>query len=80
MIQLTNTHGRLLIETEEPEPGSVVLVNGRHGTAWQRYFDDGLWHSVRGGRPRTWGEVSQMRNMLLAYDAPTRVLDQVSGR
>lgn len=84
LIQINDTTGQILLaegEDHEPEPGSVVLVNGEYGTAWQRYFDDGLWHSVRGGRGRTWEEMlARQRNMFLAYDAPIRVPDQVSGR
>jgi hypothetical protein len=32
----------------EPPRGSVVLAHGEEGTAWQRFYSDGLWHSVNG--------------------------------
>lgn len=32
----------------EPPTGSVLLADGLTGTAWQRFFSDGLWHSVTG--------------------------------
>jgi hypothetical protein len=35
-------------EGVEPARGSVVMTNGLSGTAWQRFFSDGLWHSVTG--------------------------------
>lgn len=56
----------------EPQPGSVVLTNGEWGTAFQRYFNDGLWHRVGGGRGRTWEWMLTQRNVVLVYDAPTR--------
>ena len=75
LIQMTDDAGRPVLDPDqmnEPHPGSVVLVHGEWGTAWQRYFNDDLWHSVRGGRGRTWDEVRAMRNVYLAYDAPER--------
>ncbi len=44
----------------EPNPGSVVLTEGEFGTAWQRYFNDGLWHTATAtvnsmGRPSSMG-------------------------
>ena len=55
-IPITDDRGRSLMGANEvePEPGSVAMVNGEFGSAWQRQFDDGLWRCVRGGRPRDW--------------------------
>lgn len=74
MTPLTNVHGKPLpgIDTTEPEPGSVLLVQGEHGTAWQRWFKDGLWHSVRGGRGRTWDEMLRQRHVVLVHEATVR--------
>ena len=33
---------------QEPNPGSVLLLHGETGTAVQRFFNDGLYHSVTG--------------------------------
>lgn len=74
IIEVTDEAGNLMLDEDqshEPHPASVVLVNGPTGTAWQRYFSDGLWHSVRGGRGRTWTEMlERQRNMILIFDAP----------
>lgn len=75
LIRLTNDRGERYPESDpEPHPGSVVLTEGPFGTAWQRHFSDGLWHSTRGGRSsgRTWEWLSGKRNLFLAYDAPLR--------
>ena len=70
---ITDDRGRPLVRrTPEPEPGSVVLVNGEFGCAWQRQFDDGLWRSVRGGKPRDWANMLTRRNLVLVYDAEIR--------
>lgn len=76
LIPVTDTRGNLLLadsEGEEPLPGSVVLINGEYGTAWQRHFSDGLWHRTGGGRAKTWAEMLWHRNLVLVYDAPERV-------
>ena len=75
LIQVTDSMGRCLLDkndNQEPEPGSVVLVGGRHGTAWQRYFNDNRWHSTRGGRPVNWHTIMCKRNVVLVYDALPR--------
>lgn len=75
LIPLTDDRGRPLLSGDdlfEPEPGSVVLVNGQFGQAWQRRFDDRLWHSTGGGRGRTWERMLQHRNLVLVYDAIER--------
>jgi len=73
-VHITNTHGRVIYyrtgRCPEPEPASVVLVNGIYGDAWQRYFSDGLWH--RGKYRYTWEQMLRERNMVLVYDAPVR--------
>lgn len=75
LIPITDDRARLLVggaKAIEPEPGSVVLVNGEFGCAWQRQFDDGLWRSVRGGKPRDWANMLTRRNLVLVYDAEVR--------
>lgn len=32
----------------EPAHGSVVLAFGPSGTAYQRFFSDGVWHGTQG--------------------------------
>ena len=75
LIRLTDDRGDFLLpyeELSEPRRGSVVLTDGEFGTAWQRYFSDGRWHSVRGGAPRPWGYLLGKRNLVLVYDAEER--------
>lgn len=75
IIPLTDDKGRLLVpayETDEPLASSVVLTEGLHGTAWQRFFSDGKWHPTRGGRSKTWPELLAKRNVVLIYDAAPR--------
>lgn len=72
---MTDHRGTVLVPEDqrfEPEPGSIVLTEGLHGTAWQRHFSDGLWHSTRGGRPQTWAFLMSKRNLVLVYDADVR--------
>lgn len=33
---------------DEPPAGSIISTNGPTGTAWQRHYSDGLWHSTTG--------------------------------
>ena len=40
---------RLLRTDPEPPPGSVVLLHSMTGTAAQRFYSDGMWHTT-GGR------------------------------
>lgn len=50
---MNTTHpSPVLITTFTPEPphGSVILAYGLTGTAYQRFFSDGLYHSVVPGR------------------------------
>lgn len=76
LIPVTDDRGRVLagfdIHDYEPYPGSVVLTQGEFGTAWQRFFSDGKWHSTRGGTPKQWTEMLAQRNLVLVYDAPLR--------
>lgn len=32
----------------EPNPGAILLIHGETGTAVQRFFNDGKYHSVTG--------------------------------
>lgn len=76
MVPLTDTRGYPLLPDldmkQEPNPGSIVLTQGLHGTAYQRHFSDGLWHSTRGGAPRRWAEITAYRNVVLVYEADPR--------
>ena len=49
------------------------MTEGYFGTAWQRFFSDGLWHSCRGGHPMTWEDIISKRNVVLIYDADERI-------
>lgn len=74
-VPLTNHRGALLVEpgdATEPEPGSIIMTEGHWGTAWQRHFNDGKWHSTRGGAPKQWDELIIKRNVVLVYDAAVR--------
>lgn len=75
LIPLTDHRGNLLVppsETHEPLPGSILMTDGEHGTAWQRFFSDGRWHPTRGGDSKNWDELMSRRNVLLVYDAEPR--------
>lgn len=77
-IEITDTKGALttegkIIAEEEPLPSSVVLTQGEHGTAWQRWHGvETLWHRMGGGKARTWAEMLAERNLVLVYDAEER--------
>lgn len=75
VIPLTDDRGRTLVGTDdlfEPERGSVVLINGLFGQAWQRRFDTGRWHSTGGGSGKSWEHMLRYRNLVLVYDAEER--------
>lgn len=76
LIHITNTEGGFILpedQRQEPEPGSVVLVAGVYGLAWQLHFTDGMWHSASPSRFRkTWEELLTERNLVLIYDAAPR--------
>lgn len=57
---------------DEPRHGSIVLIHGATGTAFQRYFRDGLWHAD-GHEPKTWEALTQdwsARRVQVVYVAP----------
>lgn len=73
--QLTDVLGWPLVfgdDAQEPECGSILMVDGWWGTAWQRLFIDGQWHSSRGGTPRSWKQLLKRKNVILIYDASKR--------
>lgn len=76
MIPMTDDKGRTIAHPDdaaiEPLPGSIALSEGMYGTAWQRHFNDGLWHSTRGSATATWSEMLTKRNLVLVYDADER--------
>lgn len=55
---------------DEPVEGSVVMTQGATGTAWQRHFSDGLWHSTT-GRTATWQDLKA--HSLLAVYIPKEI-------
>lgn len=72
--QMTDSKGAPLLDEggmTEPLPDSVVLVEGPHGTAFQRHFADGLWHSHAQRRVK-WEKIIKRRNVVLVYDAEPR--------
>lgn len=78
-IRITDDAGRTPIPREqitEPNRDSVMLSDGPHGMAWQRY-GDGLWYPIRSRKGRTWDEMlDNCRNLVLVYDAPKRPTPQ----
>lgn len=71
MTELTDTFGIPFVEIDQPEPGSVLMVGGPHGVAWQRHFSDGRWHSTTGGT-RSFRSLMRQRNVVLIYAATAR--------
>lgn len=79
LIIITDDAGNPLLDPDEryePECGSVVLVKGMYGTAWQRFFSTERWHPVRGNYSLSWEQMLASpltnRNLVLVYDAPKR--------
>jgi hypothetical protein len=70
-MKLTDTFGGALVDVDQPKPGSVLLVGGLHGVAWQRHFSDGRWHSTTGAA-RSWSSLMRQRNVVLVYNAERR--------
>jgi hypothetical protein len=54
---------------DEPARGSVVLIHGEEGTAVQRFYSDGLWHTAGTRLVRTWTELVEVstRPVILIY-------------
>jgi hypothetical protein len=50
---------------EEPTRGSVVMVYGPSGTAFQRFFSDGQWHGTN-GEVCSWGGSCRSRRPVTA--------------
>lgn len=57
----------------EPPAGSIVLVQGRTGTAFQHFHSDHLWHGAT-GRVVTWEELVK-REIEQGRGAPLLVYD-----
>ncbi len=53
----------------EPNCGSVVVAQSLTGTAFQRFFSDGLWHSGT-GKTEPWEYVRDLPSPVLLYVAP----------
>lgn len=76
--KITDAHGLVLGSFREPLPGSVVMTEGEHGTAWQKFFSDGLWHRVGSTQKKTWAQMLEMRNLVVVYDATVRKEGEVT--
>lgn len=65
MIEITT-------ESQEPSHGSVLLTQGPTGTAFQRFFSDGLYHGTN-GKVLTYAELLEQnrgtQRLLLIHDA-----------
>lgn len=74
LVPITDSIGKPVLHNAEVEPnkGSVVLTEGEFGTAWQRFFSDGLWHRVGGNQKKTWAQLCTTRNLVLVYEAEVR--------
>jgi hypothetical protein len=75
LIQVTDDQGALVLDDEtsyEPLPGSIIMTEGIHGTAWQRWFGDGLWHRTGSSQKKDWDYLLTKRNLVLVYDADER--------
>lgn len=70
-LELTDTFGIPLGTVAQPEPGSVLMIDGLHGVAWQRFFSDRKWHSTTGAT-RSWSSILRQRNVVLIYAASVR--------
>jgi hypothetical protein len=58
---------------EEPPHGSVLLLHGHTGTAYQRHFSDGLWHAAGQRAGLSWSTLhkqSGFSGVLVVYVAP----------
>lgn len=76
VIHLTDRQARPTnrgLTLSEPAPGSVLLVGGETGVAWQRWFSTGLWHKTGGSKGRPWDWMLSQETLVLAYSAPERV-------
>jgi hypothetical protein len=61
-------------DLSEPAQSSIILIDGKWGTALQRH-SDGLWHSTGRAKPKTWEWIiANKRNVVLVYDAEERNL------
>lgn len=65
-VRLTDTGGHPLDKTVSIPRGAVVLINGLSGTAAQKFFSDGLWHTVN-GRVLDDAELLREKNVYLIY-------------
>ena len=75
LIPVTNDQGELMLNADdsvEPLPGSIVMTEGFHGSAWQRHFNDGLWHRCGSTQRKDWAYLLTKRNVVLVYDAAER--------
>lgn len=62
-------------EVPEPGHGSIVLLHGEQGTAWQRLYSDGTWRSVAGSIADDWDalweqHVNKRQGVILVLDVP----------
>jgi hypothetical protein len=75
LIRVTDDQGALVLDEQtsyEPLPGSIIMTEGVHGTAWQRWHCDGLWHRCGSSQKKDWDYLLTKRNVVLVYDADQR--------
>ncbi len=75
LLKITDDQGTFLLDEDsgyEPLPGSIIMTEGAHGTAWQRWFGDGLWHRCGSSQKKDWAYLLTKRNVVLVYDADER--------
>lgn len=70
MLRITDRKGRQVLGLDEPNPDSVLLLHGEHGTAAQR-LSNGSWRTVTGATT-SWDAIKTQRNVFLVYSAPPR--------
>lgn len=77
-VERTESGLRILkTKDEAPEPGhgSIVLLHGMEGTAWQRMYSDGNWRSTAGSYVEDWGglwehHVNKRQGVIVVLDVP----------
>lgn len=53
----------------EPPEGSVVLIHGDTGTAYQRLYRTGMWHPTSGAISLDWAELWQKSDQIILIHA-----------
>ncbi len=58
---------RLTRESPEPPRGSVLMVHGLTGTAFQRYYHDGLYYRPQQSQGITYAQLLDLPNVFLIH-------------